>query len=282
MPSWLNKRLYPVKKEGKLVLSNDPNVDLQVVSSPRFANELRFVKSIELNRSPLQSIEGLRRFKNLVNFSADRSQISSFINFKVLQGISTVSLKETPVSSHQGFKLSLLLVLGDSLKSINGQIVPTNLRKRVSTYPSIAADLIDKGWVAEYPCPSDKIMKQLCNKYGVKYQGASIQTLEEEELNVSGKTDNQPDDHFEDIIFELREKHEEMLVKGQALFGIIDGSLFFDDQDLDTSEKIVSIFESHGLNINASSNEDLLKSVEMLCTSVQKIRCKSDKQSQEE
>ena len=278
---WLQRRLLMAKRTGNLVLANEQNVDLNVFSYPEFSKPLSIVKMLDLSRTNISSLEGITKpFPKLATFIADRTQISDFKNFRVLSNVRSFSLKQTPVSKVPHYKLSLLLCVGSKnvITSIDGVTLSKKLKSMASEYPQpISSELVNRGWLAEYPVPSEEQFQQLCIKYNIEDSSEfSINPQEKQPMtnlpeNIEdGEEEDIDNIDFEDLIKNLHQKHEDMLMKGQAMFGLI-----AEDKNAYLSGQISSIFKSHGLKIDSNSDQNILDSVNKLCQTVAKNRSKS-------
>lgn len=280
---WLQRRLLMAKKTGNLQLANEHHVDLSVFGYSQFSKPLSIIKMLDISRTNVASLEGITKpFPKLATFIADRTQISDFKNFSVLSNVRSFSLKQTPVSKEPHYKLSLLLCFGskNNITSIDGQALPKKLKSMASEYPQpLTSELINKGWLAEYPVPSEQKFNELIIQYQIENYSeltASPQVKQSianlpENLEDGEEEDIDIDNiDFEDLIKSLHQKHEDMLMKGQAMFGLIS-----EDKNAYLSGQISSIFKSHGLTIDSNSDQNVLDSVNKLCQTVARSRSKS-------
>ena len=160
-PSWFAEKLKFLAQTGKLDLSGEAFDDLSFVGSRPS------MKQLDLSFTPIQTIEGLQLQPKLDTLIADSSELVNFKNFRAVQKISSISIKNTPASHLPNFKLSLLIVIGPSLRVINGVYISQKLREKAAKYPPIASDLINCGWIAEYPCPDDESLEKISQSYGL-------------------------------------------------------------------------------------------------------------------
>lgn len=160
-PSWFADKLKHLAQTGKLDLSGEAFDDLSFVGSRPS------MKQLDLSFTPIQTIEGLQLQPKLDTLIADSSELVNFKNFRAVQKISSISIKNTPASHLPNFKLSLLIVIGPSLRVINGQYISSKLREKASQFPPIASDLINCGWMAEYPCPDESDLEKISQSYGL-------------------------------------------------------------------------------------------------------------------
>ena len=123
-PSWFPDKLRHLGQTGKLDLSGESFEDLS------FVGTRPSMKQLDLSFTPISTIEGLTFQPKLDTLIADSSELSNFKNFRAVQKVSSVSVKNTPVSHFPTFKLSLLIVIGPSLRVINGQYINQKLREK--------------------------------------------------------------------------------------------------------------------------------------------------------
>ena len=160
-PCWFPEKLRLLAQTGKLDLSGEAFDDLSFVGSRPS------MKQLDLSFTPLKTIEGLMLQPRLDTLIADSSELSNFKNFRAVQKISSISIRNTPVSHLPNFKLSLLIVIGPSLRVINGQYISKKLREKAAQFPPIASDLVNCGWIAEYPCPEEPELDEISKGFGL-------------------------------------------------------------------------------------------------------------------
>lgn len=159
--AWFPEKLKQLAKTGTLNLSAEVMEDLSFVGCRET------MKKLDLSFTHLTSLVGLAYQPKLDSLILDSSDLINFKNFRAVQKISSISLRNTPAAATPNFKLSLLLVIGPSLRVINGQRVSDRLREKAKQYPEIASDLVNCGWMAQYPCPDDLEMEDISQGYGL-------------------------------------------------------------------------------------------------------------------
>lgn len=163
-PAWLERKLKEMLVSGVLNLDGEHLQDLSMI--PKTA----CCKGLILSFTPIKSFAGLSSLPKLEYLILDNSNIENFANISAISNVTKVSLYHTPVSRRANCRLSLVIACGMNLRVIDGKTVPERLREKAATYPPIAKKLIDKGWIATYPCPDDETFDQLCQEYGVDQQ----------------------------------------------------------------------------------------------------------------
>lgn len=160
-PAWLKRKLKAVLSTGTLNLDGENITDLSVVPF------VSYLKELILSFTPITSFSGLPAKMKLENIVLDSSQLENFENASAISHVTKISLYNTPVSKIRNFKLSLVIMCGDNLRVIDGCTVSDHLRKRAAAYPPVCRRMIDAGWVAEYPCPSDDVLADICGTLGI-------------------------------------------------------------------------------------------------------------------
>ena len=255
LPGWLARRLPLMKKSGKFNVSGERNFDARYLSSPEVVRALGLVKHVDLSRTPLETLEGLPNLPHLSSFSADQTQISKFTNFKILQTAASVSFKGTPLSELPTYHIGLLLVLGiDSLSSIDGKVVPTRVRRQCRSYPAFCGELVNRGWIPEFPCPDGTELLRICERFEVEPEFPSFVPYK-----FDAKTPEDVDVlDFEELVKKLKEEHEDVMVRGQALFGII-------NREDEFAGKVAEVLRSHGVELPNTTDGAIAESVRQLC-----------------
>ena len=266
IPAWLSRRLHTLKRTGVLTLIKEKNVDLASLQIKDMCSYIQFIKTLDLTGTPIQSIENLPFLPRITSFIADYSELQNCINFSAISTTTSISVKKTPLSKLPHYKLSILLAVGPNIVKIDGKMISPVLLNRYKKYPEYVRDLVNKGWVVEYPCPSPSKLLSLCKQYKVEIPDEEEQTEfppDEEETFVEEEA---PVVDFDSLAQKLWNQHEDMLQKKQAMFGIIDD----DESDItqDESEfgnRIAALFKSHGYEVNPSDNKSILEAIDELC-----------------
>lgn len=202
-PKWFKQKERVLNSTGKLDLSGEIIQDLSFIGSRPS------MKILDLSFSSIRSFEGLAAQPKLDYLILDGSTISSFKNASSISKITKISLTNTPVSSIPNYKLSLLIVCGKNLRVINGKIIPEKLKRKAESYPPIVSKLIDSGWMAEYPCPDDVDIEELCIEYGIQYEPSAF--ANSNDFSLQNPVD------IDGFITEYSNHHEEMIQRSQFM-----------------------------------------------------------------
>lgn len=201
---WFKQKERKLNKTGKLDLSCEVLEDLSFIGSRPS------MKVLDLSFTSILSFEGLAIQPKLEHLILDGSTISSFKNASSIANITKISLLNTPVSNIPNYKISLLLVCGKNLRIINGKIIPENIKKKVNNYPPIASKLVDRGWIATYPCPDKEELFTLCGEFGIQFdQCSSLISTQKGSLFKSND--------INDIINEYSIHHDELIKRSQFM-----------------------------------------------------------------
>ncbi|KAK8889870.1 hypothetical protein M9Y10_034624 [Tritrichomonas musculus] len=267
IPPWLQNKIPFLKSQGRLNFSGEKNLDLSILQDPEIEKQLNMLKILDISDTDVSSLDGFPCFKHFKHFNADNTQISNLRNFKSLRSLTSISLKNTPVSKNKNYRLSLYIIIRN-LKQIDGQIIPDAIKAKAKQYPPIVEELINAGWIAEFPCPQIDTLIELCKQYGVEPKPIYTQPIDYDAIS---QCDFYEDDSiqkksaytgdFESTLKKLKRKHEETIRKGQALFGIIDE---IDDESLPS--EIAKVLKDHGIETNEKNEEEILNNVKELAS----------------
>ncbi|OHT06174.1 hypothetical protein TRFO_25873 [Tritrichomonas foetus] len=267
VPSWLSRRLHTLKRTGVLTLIKEKNTDLSCLQLKDVISYIQFIKTLDLTGTPIDSLADLPVLPRVTNLVADYSNISNCINFSSVSTLTSISVKKTPLSQKPHYKLSILLAAGPNIVKIDGKQITQVLVNRCKSYPPYVSELVNRGWMAEYPCPDDNQLAELCRQYDVEIPAEEDRTeigLEEESFPSSESCDEDTD--FDTLAQKLWNQHEVMLQKKQALFGIIEEELSELIQDeSDFGDRVATLFRSHGINVSANDENSILEAINDLC-----------------
>ena len=265
LPNWITRRIPMLKRSGKFCVAGDTHFDPQYLSHPEVAKFLTICRHVDFSRTSLSTLEGLPPFPHLLTFCADKTGISNFKNFHILQSASSFSFKGTPLSKLPAYHLGILLAIGiDSVSSIDGRVVSQKLRKRAREYPGFCRELVNKGWIPVVPCPEGTTFLKICNEFGVEPEFPNVvpDTFDFENLETLGQVESID---FEELVKRLKDEHEDVITRGQALFGLVDYEGAF-------AYKVADLLRSHGFKLDAVTDDGIIKSVQELLGSVNPVR----------
>jgi hypothetical protein len=213
IPAWISRRLLHLKKTGTFSLAGERELDLTDLSRPDAASVRTICRRLDLSRTTFSSLSGLPYLPRLLTFCGDRSQIASFANFRALRNATSISLKDTPLSQNETYRLSILLAVGTaSLTSIDGTQVSPRLKSRAEAFPPVCADLVNAGWVAAPQVPTHDELLELCRQFRL---ATPAEEVSEAPIPVVPQV-RLPS--FEDLLAQLKGEHEGVIVRGAELF----------------------------------------------------------------
>ena len=268
----LRSKLALLKKSGELSFHSQKMDIESTLKTPEVKKSTNFIKTLTLTRTNFSTANGIPEMPFLTTLNADNSKLENFENFLAFPKLAKVNIKKTPVSEKKNFKLSLYLLFGESLSSINGSIISETVRAKASEYPEYARELVNKGWIAVYPPPSDEDFEEICKNYGVDIEetaspDANSQSAYGEEDKESQNSDesNENDDEYQYIIQELRDRQEEQLREAAEYLGFEEEEEEEEENDEVFAYNVAGLFLDHGIDLGPASNEDILKAVEDVC-----------------
>jgi hypothetical protein len=213
---------WPQKARQSLKFSSSVDLEGEHIDDLSRLGSLKMMRQLSLSYVHVTSIAGLKPQPHLETFIADGSHISSLTNFIAIESVRKVSLRNTPVVQQPQFVLSVLLVC-PSLTSLNGKQIPPVTRERAELYPRIGRQLVNAGWFAEFPYPTQEQLAELAVNYELVTPKRS---LEEEDV-----AEPAPEiDRFDAILanFWKQQEHLVRTVKMRCGFPV---SGYVDDDD---------------------------------------------------
>ena len=178
-PMWKMRINDCLRRSNKVNLSGEDIDNLEKIGTIKLMVQLdlSYVRTIH-------SFEGFKHQPALKTLIADGSAISSLKNISSLSNITAISIKNTPLmKSNQKFNVLASLILSiPNLRIFNGKVISQKTRAKIESagYPMPqTAELINAGWIVEYPCPSKGEIIELLKYYGIYNEN----DLEEEEVN---------------------------------------------------------------------------------------------------
>lgn len=267
IPPWLEKQIYFLKAQGRLNFSGEKNLNLAIFQDPEIEKQLNMLKILDISNTNVSSLVGFPSFKYIKHFNADNTQISDLKNFRSLRSLTSISMKNTPISRNKNYKLSLYIII-PNLKQIDGQIIPESIKTKVKQYPPIVEDLVNAGWIAEYPCPHIDRLIELCSEFQIQPKPTYTDPIDYDAIS---ECDFNEEDckkrkviytgDFESTLKKLKMRHEETIRRGQALFGIA-------EENVETSvpSEIAKLLKDHGIEADEVSDEAILVTIKELAS----------------
>ena len=245
-PQWPKKAKQHIKTDGKVDLSGEHIEDLSLLPSSKLTRQLN------LSYVQIPNLDKLKPQPNLNSFIADGSTIGSLLNFRAIQTIKTLSMKNTPVSLHPNFIISLLLVC-PNVSVINGKLISKQQISRASKYPKVCSELVNMGWMATYPPPDVLELDTLCKDYNLNSQSEDNnhnQNVEEEKEEYI--------DHFELDLQKFYLAHDRMIEDARRVCGLIP----MGEEEEFQFEEEEALLENHSFVEEEEIQEDLTSNQE--------------------
>lgn len=259
LPNWISRRLPLIKKSGKFNAAGEREFDTEALSIPEVAKALSLVKHVDVSRTAVDSLEGFPNLPHVSSFAADNTQIASLRNFGILQTAAALSFKGTPLAELPTYQIGLLLATGGKcLSSIDGKVVPARVRKQAKTYPSFCGELVNRGWIPEFPCPDGTVLLKICEQYEVEPE---FPTFVPYKFDASAPPEVDKFD-FEELVKKLKEEHEEVMMRGQALFGIV-------NREGEFADKVADVLRTGGVDVQDTTDEGIVETVRQLCANAE-------------
>ncbi|EAY22896.1 hypothetical protein TVAG_076430 [Trichomonas vaginalis G3] len=162
-------------------LSREGLVDLKNIEIPSFTplGIQPKMKTLNVSNSNIISFETLPAEPVLSTIIANNTPLNSYLGFSRQNRLANVCVKNTPLSERQYFRIELLIVVGQHLMKINGELISPQEREIASQYPIIAQALIESGWSLVYPCPKIEEFRDLAIQFNLRFKGVDKQFTNE-------------------------------------------------------------------------------------------------------
>ena len=116
------------------------------------------IKSIDVKRNQISTFLGLPSLKELESLDISDNQIKNFSGFPSLPKLRAISLTNTPLTLNRNFRIALILLVGSSLRLINGERISASERRFAASYPSESVTLLHLGWdISGQPPPATEV-----------------------------------------------------------------------------------------------------------------------------
>jgi hypothetical protein len=129
------------------------------------------LRVLDISSTPIKSLRTLAPQPILQEIIAIGSTLEDYGGLPRQPHLKTISFQSTPLSDHENFRLSCLVLVGPHLSMINGDPVTKSERNAAIEYPLIAKSLIESGWEIECPVPPKEKFKELANDFQLKLRG---------------------------------------------------------------------------------------------------------------
>lgn len=186
----LNKKEYKelsfVLTTQRTNLAQNGRIDIINIKIPSLKKigEQRKLKYLNISGSIIESLETLPAQPVLLTLTANNTPINSYLGLARHPRLSVINMHNTPLSKRPNFRLEMLLVVGQHLTKLNGTLITHEERSRAAMYPQISRHLIENGWNAQVPLPSQQEFRQLAIKFKLRIRGCDRLFLNETALQL--------------------------------------------------------------------------------------------------
>ena len=127
----------PTNSSGLADFSGEQYTTLKGVNIPLAT------KVLDISFTQITNFNGLKLRNSLNKIIADKTPITSLKGLANAPNCHSISLISTPISQELNYQLSLAILFGDSLVSIDGKAVKKSIILKAKQYPPIAKELIN-------------------------------------------------------------------------------------------------------------------------------------------
>jgi hypothetical protein len=161
-----------LSSKGRLNLSQpDPDLPpIRLTTLTPLGTQQR-LKVLDVSKTPLAGLQTLPPQPVLEKIIANETQIGTYAGLGRHPRLKSLWLLGTPLSALPQFRLTLCILVGTHLTSINGVPVSPGERSTASEYPLLARYLIEAGWEVEVPAPSLERFIALSNEKRLRFKG---------------------------------------------------------------------------------------------------------------
>jgi hypothetical protein len=111
------------------------------------------IKTLNLENNQLVDFVGFIPSAHLEVLKLAGNPITSLRGIPPLPKLSSIDMSATPFSRQQFYRVSLILLFGKSLRTIDGERISGTERQIAASYPPGCQALVRAGWVVTYPPP---------------------------------------------------------------------------------------------------------------------------------
>lgn len=277
-----------IKRSGELNCTGQRLTGDMVLNSRQFQSGCSILRTWNLNKTNFTEFDKIPYCPNLTNLTLDNTPLKNFSYFSKFPKLSSVSCKNTPVSEVPNFKLSLVLMFGDSLRTINSGTISQNIRKKAELYPPEAVLLIDRGWLATYPPPSSEEFEELCREYGVPISNIVdppeiksdltivINTLKPNEKSRENVSENESKVNSKSTIKKIPylDLIKNFYSQQDAMFSFYARKFDIEIQEeesvheIDFDEALIKLLEEYDIQVNPPTEENIMQTLDRVCHSI--------------
>lgn len=138
---------------------------------------------LDISNSEIESLITMQPQPLLREIIADNSMLSSFAGISRHPRLSSFSFKGTPLYHVENSRMAAIVAIGPHVITINGKPVTKKERRIAETYPPIARNLIESGWVLQSPPPNIYDFQFLADEFGIDVKREELEARRDHHIN---------------------------------------------------------------------------------------------------
>lgn len=131
-------------------------------------------KTLTVQYNKLTNFKGFPSLLKLEKLDVSHNPIESLLEIPNLPSIKTINVSYTPFSNTEFARISLLLLFGSTLRTINGEGIQSTEVRIAKEYPPDCVHLVRAGWIVTYPPPNPqeilRIKKKLSKNFSARFK----------------------------------------------------------------------------------------------------------------
>ena len=121
-------------------------------------------RSVDVKKNQIKSFLGLPSLKELESLDVSENPIPNFSGFPNLPKLRAITLTNTPLISNRNYKIALIILVGSTLRLINGERISASDRRFAASFPPETSTLLHLGWdITGHPPSPAEIPKIVAN-----------------------------------------------------------------------------------------------------------------------
>ncbi|OHT10983.1 hypothetical protein TRFO_19571 [Tritrichomonas foetus] len=125
-------------------------------------------KTLTVEYNEIKDFRGLPPLSQLDKIDIGHNPLESLYGFPVLPAIKAININHTPFGNTEFARISLIMLCGNTLRTINGESIKPSEIRVSREYPADCVNLLRSGWIMTYPPPNPKEMISLKRKLSKK------------------------------------------------------------------------------------------------------------------
>ena len=121
-------------------------------------------KTLSVEHNEIKDFRGFPPLPELERLDASDNPIDSLYGFPSFPNLKSINLKNTPFGNTEFARISLIMICGKALRTINGETIKPSEVRVAKQYPADCVNLLKAGWIMTYPPPSQSDIVNLKRK----------------------------------------------------------------------------------------------------------------------